>query len=496
MFKDNLLLKKLKKQFIYINDLLESNFNKLKILKSNIRKTKFTKNNRPFLAIATTVILTLSYFLIPTFFSKDLMKSLIKNEILKKYNIDIKFNEKLKYGLLPKPHFVSEKISIIKDKRVIAITDNFKVFVAANNFFSINKIKVKNLIFSDTDFNIYKEDFNFFTELLKTEPNQHQIIFKNSNIFYKNSEDEILFINKINKSKFYYDQKNLRNTLVSTNKIFNVPFKLNIKNDKFNKKISTNFVSKKIRLSAENEIDYSASIKKGLLDILLINNNTSLEYKIKKNSLQFQSKDTKNLYNGTIDFKPFYLNASFNYDGLSSKNIFNHDSILYDLIKSEIFNNDNLNIDLELNVKDITNIDELNDLVLKISIDGGNIIVSGSNIMWKDDLKITLDDSFIVYEKDDLYLLGKVSVDVKDIKNFYSSFQIKKNYRKKFKKIEFDFNFNFYRRDITFDNFKIDDASNTNIEKYFSDFNLKKNRIFNKITFKNFVSDFFKAYSG
>ena len=117
MLKDNLLLKKLKKQFLYINDLLESNFNKLRILKSNIRKTKFTKNNRLFLAIATTVILTLSYFLIPTVFSKDLMKSLIKNEILKKYNIDIKFNEKLKYGLLPKPHFVSKKISIIKDKR-------------------------------------------------------------------------------------------------------------------------------------------------------------------------------------------------------------------------------------------------------------------------------------------------------------------------------------------------------------------------------------------
>ena len=221
------------------------------------------------------------------------MKSLIKNEILKKYNIDIKFNEKLKYGLLPKPHFVSKKISIIKDKRVIATTNNFKVFVASNNFFSINKIKVKNLIFSDTDFNIYKEDFNFFTELLKTEPNQNQIIFKNSNIFYKNSEDEILFINKINKSKFYYDQKNLRNTLVSTNEIFNVPFKFNIKNDKFNKKISTNFVSKKIRLSAENEIDYSASIKKGLLDILLINNSTSLEYEIKKILYNFSQKIRK-----------------------------------------------------------------------------------------------------------------------------------------------------------------------------------------------------------
>ena len=93
----------------------------------NTRKTKFTKNNRLFLAIATTVILTLSYFLIPTIFSKDLMMSLIKNEILKKYNIDIKFNEKLKYGLLPRPHFVSENISIIKDKNISIIKEKISI---------------------------------------------------------------------------------------------------------------------------------------------------------------------------------------------------------------------------------------------------------------------------------------------------------------------------------------------------------------------------------
>ena len=62
----------------------------------------------------------------------------------------------------------------------------------------------------------------------------------------------------------------------------------------------------------------------------------------------------------------FIFNANFNYEGLSSKNLFNENSILNDLIKSEIFNNENLNANLNFNIKNITNIDELNNLNLNI----------------------------------------------------------------------------------------------------------------------------------
>ena len=38
---------------------------------------------------------------------------------------------------------------------------------------------------------------------------------------------------------------------------------------------------------------------------------------------KIESVSKNNLYNGSVDFKPFYLNANFNYEGLSSKNLFN-----------------------------------------------------------------------------------------------------------------------------------------------------------------------------
>ena len=52
-----------------------------------------------------------------------LIISNIKNQIYKKYNINIKFNEKVKYGLLPKPHFVAKNLSVILDNKEIALVN-------------------------------------------------------------------------------------------------------------------------------------------------------------------------------------------------------------------------------------------------------------------------------------------------------------------------------------------------------------------------------------
>ena len=360
MSKHNFLNKKVKKQILSINDLIESNFNKLSYFKSNYKKILFNKNNRVFLGLAIAVILTLFYLLTPTFYNKDIIQSQIKNQVLKNYNINLKFNNKINYGLLPRPHFYTKNLSILRKEKEIGVTKNLKIYIGVGEFFSINRISMKNLIFDKTDFNIYLDDFLFFKNLLVTEPNENKIIFKRSNFFFKSKNDEVLFINKIFDSKFYYDAKNLQNVLIAKNEVFKVPFKITIKNDKFDKKVYTKFSSKKIRLNIESENTYDNEIKDGLLDILFVNKSTSLNYKIGKNSLKFSSKNNKNPYNGLIDFKPFYFSANFNYEGLSSKNLFNEDSILIDLINSEILNNKNLSAKIDLKVKDVTNISELN----------------------------------------------------------------------------------------------------------------------------------------
>ena len=494
MTKHFLSIKKIKKQILSINNSIESYFNKLKYFKSNYKKILLSRDYRVFLGFGIVALLTLVYFLIPTFYNKNYIKSEIKNQILKNYNIELNINEEIKYGLLPKPHFYTKNLSIIRNKKEIASTGILKVFIEIDKFLSLNKIYIKDLVFYKSDFNINYEDIPFFQALLKVEPNENNIYFKKSNLFFRNNNDELLFINKVDDSKFYYDSKNLKNIFFAKNEIFNVPFKLTIKNDKFDKKFYTNFISKKIRLNIENETSYDDEIKKGLLDILFVNKTTALNYEIKNESLNYFSNN--NSYKGKIEFKPFYFSAEFNYNGISFKDLFNNDSILMDLIESEIFNNKNLNLDLVFNIRDIINIDELNNLVLKIGVEQGNISPSDSSIMWKDDLKIQLTDSLIIFDRDDTYLTGNILIDIIDIDNFHKSFQVKKINRKKIKKIEFDFNYNLNKKKITFDNFQIDENKNSNVEKFINKINLQEKIIFNKITFKNFIGSFFAAYAG
>ena len=159
--------------------------------------------------------------------------------------------------------------------------------------------------------------------------------------------------------------------------------------------------------------------------------------------------------------------------------------------------NKNLNANIKLNVKDITNINELNDLKLNILIDEGNIGFSESYIKWKDDLKISLDESFLNYDGNQINLDGKITLDFEDLENFYRSFQIKKIHRKKIKKIELYFVYNFNQNKITFSNARIDNSPNLKIEEYLDSLYEDQNfGVFNKVKFKNFLNNFFEIYAG
>ena len=295
MNKINLISKKLKQRFVSINNLLENYFNKLNFLKNYSKKNNILTNNKVFFILSAGLILTLSYFLLPTIYNKDIAQVEIKNQILKKYNIEIKFNEKIRYGLLPKPHFTSKKLSIINNEREIAIVQNFKAFIDFGNFFLVDNLEINDLVLNKTDFNLNKNDLFFFKKLLQMEPNDNKIIFKKSNIFFKNLDEELLFLNKINNSKFYFDSYNLENVLNSKNEIFNIPYTIDIENNKFQKNFSIKFNSKKIRLNIESNTNYEDLIKKGRIDLLFVNRDESLFYEINKNSLNFSSIDKKKI---------------------------------------------------------------------------------------------------------------------------------------------------------------------------------------------------------
>ena len=496
MQKHNLLIKKIKKQIFAINVSLENNFNKLKSLNPKNLKAKFDRYNKLFWVSGIFIIIVISYFLAPTAYDRPRTKQMIMDQIYNKYDFTIKFNEKITYSLLPRPHFKTKNLSIIKNERVIANVENFKIFISIDRLISFKNFEIKDIILNKTEFSFNKKDYNFFYKFLNVEPSKNQIIISNSKIFFYDEFNDVLFINKIADGKFYYDANNLQNVFLSKNEIFKIPYKLEIKNDRFNKKVLSQFNSKKIRLNIKNELDYNNQKIKGLLEVLLVNKNTKINYSIDKDSLSFNSTALKNSYRGSIDFKPFYLSTNFNYDSLNTKDLFENDSIFVELIKNEIFINKNLNTFISLNVEKITNMDELNNLIFNIKVQDGVIDLSNSSIMWKDDLRINFSETILVYDRNNINLIGRMELDFKNIEDFYKSFQIKKSARKNIDKVELDFNYNFENNNISFDNIKINSVPNPKVQKYMDDFLINKNKRFNKIIFKNFVNDFIISYVG
>ena len=495
MRKENLSFKKIGKQILSINKYIESFFNKLSSFILNIKKFAYSNNNRVFFAIITIVILTIAYFLIPTTYNKSLIQEEIENQILKKYQINVKFNNKINYGLFPSPYFVSKNLTVFNNDKKIADIKNLKIFIKFDNFFKINQIEIKDLILNKADFNIKKDDLDFFIKLLKIEANRDKFIIKNSNIFFKNKNDEVLFLNQIKDGSFYFDFKNLENVFKSQNKIFNIPYELKIENDKLNKEFLTVFNANKLKLKFENIINYNNKNLDGLFKINFKNKNNLLNYKIKKNSLNYFLKDSNKSYEGLVQFKPFYFESNFIYQSLTFNDLFKN-SFFTEIIKSQILNNYNLNAKINFNVKKIYDLDRFSDLFLKLKIEEGALNLADSKITWKDNLILSFDEGLFNYEKNGINFNGRMIINIKDKNDFYKFFQINKKYRKNLKKIEFDFNYDFTEKKITFDNLKIDNKSNQKLEKFISNYNSNNKKFFNKITFKSFVNKIFVVYFG
>ena len=495
MRKQNLSFKQIGKQILSINTLIESYFNKLRQFILNLKKFKFDRNNRVFLSLVAIVFLTLFYFLIPTAYNKKLIQTEIENQIFQKYQINIKFNNKISYNLFPKPNFSSKNLSILNDGKEIAIVKNFKIFIDFKNFFKINQIQTLNLILNKSDFNIKNEDLNFFTNLLKTEPNKNKIIIKKSNVFFKDKEDEVLFINQINDSTFYFDLKNLKNVFTSKNKIFNIPYKFIIKNDKSNKEFKFEIDINKLVLKIENQTNYNKENKEGSLKISFKNRNNLFNYRIKKNALSFNLEDTNKVYNGLLEFKPFYLESDLNYRALKIKDLI-YNPFIIEVVKSQIFNNPNLNAKINFNVKNIYDFDRFSDLSMKLKIEQGNLIFANSQIMWKNNVNLSFEDAMLNFEKEKINFNGRMIINIINDDDFYKSFQINKELRKDLRKIEFDFSYDFNENQIYFDNVKFDGNSNENLDRFISNFNSNSKKFFNKITFKSFVNKILIAYFG
>ena len=503
-FKNSLLKIKLNK----FNSLIKKiNFNKknnqskIKLNKPNFLFTKkklkiFTSYNRVPLLLAGAIFVALSYLSLPYFYNTNNLINKIEHMLSKNLNIKFSLSEDFSYSFFPRPSFVFQKVSFLNQVENLG---KMKINISLSKLL-FEKMKIKDVALYNVNFKINKDNYNFFTELLKKDFSNFKFEIKNSNIFYHNIENDVLFINKINNLKYYYDIKKLSNFLIADNEIFNIPYSIKFQNDFDKKKITSLINSDLLKLKIENEFSYKNFEKKGLIKFLYNKKKSKAEYNFSKNLFKYSYYDkllnSNFIYKGNINLKPFFLESSGYLKEINLNQLLNSNTFWIQFLKTEILNNKNLNIDTSINAKQTVSFKDLINLKLKVKISEGLIDINETSLSWSDDIDFKISDSLLYIKDNNLILDAFISMKIHDYNEVYKFFQTPRNYRKEIKKIEFNLNYNFDQFTAKLNDIKIDNLFNKKINKNLNQLILNDNMLQNRIYFKNLMQKVIKHYAG
>ena len=496
MSRTNFFLKYLKNISNLINNLLEKNLNKL-----NFKNLRFLfKNNKIILTFVALFVIFISYLLLPTFYKQIDISTELKKELQNKFGLNFRFSQDIKYNLFPKPHFTTIDSIIFEDEFEVSKISKLKIFISLDNFFSFKNTEVKDLIFENANFNLNKKNYNFFVELLKKNFKESNLTIKNSNIFFRNSEDEVLFINKILKMRYYYDQKELKNIFNSNNEIFNIPFSMKTFFNEDRKKIFSQINLNLIKLKIDNVLTFNQDQKNGKSEFILNKLKGTTEYEIKKNSFNFHifdKLDENNInYKGKFNFKPFYASLDGDVEKINLNYLFGYNAIIAQLLKTEIFNNENIDFKLNINSANVHNNFNFKNINIKSKIQDGLIDTDNTKFEWKDFANFELVESLIFVRNGELVLDGKLKIDIINYNKLYTFLLTPKNYRNEINQIDLNFTYNFDQNIAELKDIRIDNKINQNVNRILNNVILKKDDLQNKIYFKNLLNEAIKSYAG
>ncbi len=496
MSKSNFFSKFLKNISNSINKLLEKNLNKLKL--NNL--LNLARSNKIFLTIVALLILSVSYLSIPNIFKQDNIKLKFSRDLLSEFSLNFNFSENFKYNIFPRPHFIIENSSIIFNSKNISEVKKLKVSISLENLFSLKKIKIDELIIEDSNFNFNRENYKFFIDLLKNNFQEKALKIKNSKIFFRNFENEVLFVNKILNMSYYYDKNEFQNIINSDNEIFNIPYSFQISENKKNKRLVSKLNINFLKLQASNRFNYNKKIKDGESSIIYNKSKSKLIYKIYQNSFDFQyfdKSDSKNFsFNGIINFKPFFSKINGKSNKLNLNKYLNGNAFIMQLLKTQIFNNKNINFDFNIKANKIYDNSNFANINLAAKIQEGLIDIDNTKFSWKKYIDFKFQDSLIFVKNGHLTLDGKLKINILDYNELYKFLLTPKNYRIKIKSVDLNFTYDFDQKSAEISDVRVDGKFNQNLNKIISNINLKGDNLQNKIYLKKLINNAIKNYSG
>ena len=496
MFNFTLISKKNFLNFLNkVNFILINIFNNLRF--SNLKRlTKlFFIDKR---VIFTLIIIFFSVFVhlsTPAFYKDSWVKEIVKNQFEKEVKFKIVFSEKFNYAIFPVPHFRFKDVKFISNGRDLAQIELIKVYLTFSKFLDKNKMNIQDVVIKKAKFNFFKEDFKNLKVFFNKKINEKKITILNSNIFLKDDDEDIYSIISINKSQTIYDNIEFDNNLDVNGEIFNNSFKLNLKNNFLAGKLHFDLIFNNLNKRFINKTNFKNKKKDGILSFFDSRKKYDTLYTFNGDELNFLSNEKigeKPFYSGVVNFSPFSSKLEINLKSINLKNLISDESLFLEILKSNLFVNENLNFNIEVRSKNISDHRKLKDLNLNINYENQLLNFNKSNFVLKDILKINLIESKFVNSKKQ-YFYGKFRISIYDHMNLYKFFQTKKKFRKKIDSIYVTIKYDLLKNDLILEELAIDDKSNEKINNFIKQYNQDNVLIRNKVDLRNLFNSFIEV---
>jgi len=476
-------------------------------LKNKTNKEFIISNfNKYLITCISLLFFYLFYLLTPLLYDKVWVQNRIESKFLNEFKINLSSSADISYRILPAPHYLIRNSKLLlgdnKNQKSIADVKNLKIFIDQRNFFDKEKINLKKAIINNANFSLTGSDIKILNEFSNNQFANKKIKINKSNIFFKNNLGEIITIIKINKAIFFFDDKKLLNLFTLKGNMFAVPFVFDLENkigSIKNKKI--NFKAKSLKLNILNEsIIENNNSNTGKNIISFLTSIAKTKYNIKKNLITLESVNStlvnsKIDYSGKMSINPFDLDLNIDLGNHKISKLFNMNSILIELFKSELLFNNNISVKTSITANTNINSEIFQKAKINFNIINGKIDFDRTKLTNNKIGSLSLSKSNLFFEDNNLILNTNISIDIKNSDLLFSFLNTKKSSRKNINNILINLDYNFLNHEIKFKDVKIDSKKVSNAFLTTID-SFDDNSTNNLIKNRRFINKLFDIYEG
>ena len=498
-------MKKIKNYIEDVNLFIENLLNKLNSKKISLSNIKLFVIEKIYFIVLLFIFLPIVYVSIPGIIDKEIIKNKFSQKLNEDFKLNFNLNTNVSYRIFPEPHFFFRNVVISNEKNNFGKINDFRILISLKDLLDIKSIKIKKILLLDTDFYLDKNDIVFFDKFLKGNLKDKDLEIKKSNIFFQNSQDDVLFISKIKNIFYGYDQKSQNNILKVDSESFNIKFTSRF--SYIDEKLKYKLKLKELDLNLDGILDFKN--KNGQFELFFSNFLLPVNHKHEKNKLSFSNFTTKKenvfssqaelsndyFFRGLINLKPFFLNLLIEVDKINLFDLFKPKSITKEILKSRFIDHENLNYDINISANQLKSNSSIKDISISINSTQGVIDLNKTNFKYKDILSISVNESLLSFEENMIKLDSVLVINIDDLNSFYKFFQTPKKFRSEISVIEIILEYSILDSMIKFEEIKVNRIENKNLKNVLLNYNNNDRFLKNKIEFKKFINDLLKNYS-